>query len=146
MIEARVEIQKGSKYKYERYSDGLFLERVVNIPYPVQYGAFTDTLAPDTDELDCFIISNEPINQHAFCSVKILGAFICNDNGVSDDKLVCCLDGEPHTLSIRSYLKIKDFLENYKAGFKVIEFVDQNEAIKIYENSVKAFKEDADKL
>jgi len=143
-VNAIVEIQKNSKYKYEMDIDSgvLFLDRVIQLPYPFSYGYFPGTLSEDQDPLDLFLISNEPITQGALCQVKIVGAFKCRDGQLTqDDKLVCYLDGEPSDDMCRyhDYNKIDEFLRNYKTNFEVIEFVDQSEAIKIYENSVKAF-------
>lgn len=134
-----IEIPKGSKYKYERDENGLYIDRVLNIAYPENYGYFNGTLAADGDALDCFVISNEPIHPLSRCPVEMRSAYLCLDNGVRDDKIICTLVGEKldkKEVMIRE-LEICVFLENYKQNFKVIDVVDSLSALKLFKSCQK---------
>jgi len=141
-VNSIIEIQMNSHLKYEMNLDSgmLFLDRVIKLPYPANYGYIPGTVEDDEDAIDIFVIANEPITQGAMCQVYLAGAFICKDQDVYDRKLVAYLESQNNIL-YSDYLKIKEFLTNYKIGFEVIEYVTQDEAIKIYENSAKVFSE-----
>lgn len=145
-VQAIIEIQMNSHLKYEMDIDSgmLFLDRVIKLPYPANYGYIPGTIEDDEDAIDIFVIANEPITQGAMCQVYLVGAFICKDQDVYDRKLIAYLEPQNGIL-YSDYLKIKEFLTNYKTGFEVLEYVSQDEAIKIYENSIKVFADDADK-
>ena len=148
-VNSIVEIRQNSRYKYEMDLDSgiLILDRVIKLPYPASYGYIVGSLEEDGDALDLFVCSKEPIVQGALITVNIVGAFVCKDDGVYDRKVISYLPDEHSSSQIEyiDYMKIKEFLTNYKENFEVIEYVTQDEAIKIYENSVKVFADDADK-
>ena len=60
-MKATIEINKNSNVKYEMNFDKGILEadRVLDIPYPENYGYINHTLAGDGDAADIFIISEE---------------------------------------------------------------------------------------
>ncbi len=136
LVKAIVEIPKNSTYKYEinKESNTLTLDRVLNQPIPENYGFISnpETLAPDGDALDVFIVSNGPLEPLSEVMVEIVCAYKCMDNGVSDDKLIGILVGED---IIANLGPIRTYLETYKSDFKVLKFVDEPEAVDIYMRS-----------
>ena len=138
-----IEISAGNKFKYEIDKDTqiLKLDRPLNQECPVNYGYYNLTLAEDGDPADVFVISNSPIVNLTYVSIDIIGAFICEDSGCSDDKIVSVLLGENLEKSkIEGDIeKIKKYLNTYKKGFVIKEFVGKKEAQKIIEKSKKAF-------
>jgi inorganic pyrophosphatase len=141
-----IEISAFSYYKYEMKNGILVLDRPLNQAIPANYGYFNNTLAEDGDALDCFVLSKSSLVNGSECKVSILGAYKCLDQEVPDHKLICSLEGEivnPLPIEI-DY--IKNYLETYKSGFKVLEFVGKTEAEKILANSSKVFLEKVDKL
>lgn len=135
MIKAIIEIPKGSNYKYEidKETGQLTLDRVIQLEYPTSYGFIIDTLAPDSDALDVFIISNKEVPPLTVVKVNVLGVFKCTDNGVSDDKLIATLEGEVIKPNAIGYHRtaIDLFLSEYKEGFIVDAYLSQKPAEQI---------------
>lgn len=132
-IKVMTEIPQYSKFKFEVNDGWLTLDRVLNQEIPYTYGYIPGTLCGDGDALDIFIIANGNIPPLTELEVEIIGGFKCLDNNEEDNKLIGQLVGDntyPRTAMIKHYL------ETYKPEFKVLEEVNKEEAIKIYENSM----------
>lgn len=141
-----IEISKGDIYKYEidKQTGVLKIDRPLNQECPANYGYFNLTLAEDGDPTDVFVISNDRITNTAHVDVIVLGAYICTDNGESDDKIVSILSGETWNdfISIQKELdKIYKYLSTYKLGFVVHRAVGPEEALKIIEKSKEKYIE-----
>lgn len=146
ILEAIVEIPKGSNYKYEisKETGELILDRVQDLKVPHNYGFIPGTLCGDGDPLDVFIISNNAIPPKTRVKVKVFGVFQCIDNGDEDDKLIGFLVGdEPveflaNLVRKGSTVRIEDYLRNYKKGFEVIGYHSGDVASGVYEaNRIK---------
>lgn len=134
-VSAVVEIPLGSSYKYEvdKRTGHLVLDRPLNTPIPYNYGYIPKTLHDDGDPLDVCIIGVNPIVPLARTSVVLLGAFLCEDNGFSDHKLVGFVEGETVTYLQFMIDQVKEYLSCYKSGFIVKSFIGPEEAFKIFE-------------
>src|SRR5271165_3241490 len=96
-VEALIEIPMESLYKYEVNKDfgTLKVDRPLPRSIPYNYGYIPHTLHDDGDATDIFVIGyNNPIVALATVKVQLLGALLCNDNGVSDHKLIAQVVGE----------------------------------------------------
>lgn len=113
-----IEIPKGSKHKYEydKLTGGLYLDRIINHPYPHNYGFVPNTLCWDGDPMDVFVVSDEPIAPLATVSIELKGIVLMDDNGVSDPKLYGTVVGDTHIYSPHDIVK---FLKTYKPGVEV---------------------------
>jgi len=147
---AVIEIPTGSTYKYEvdKNTDKLILDRILKMPIPYNYGYLKNTLSPDGDPLDVCLINEDPIVPLTVVSAIPIGVLICDDNGVSDDKILAVLEG---SIFSKAYIEhriqqISDFLSNYKEGFKVLDFKGIVEANETYEKSVISHSEAQAKL
>ena len=149
MIEAVIEIQPGSRFKYEITEAGtLCLDRVIDSIYPTHYGFIPNTLELDGDPLDIFIVSSETIPHLATVKIIIIGAFLCKDNGVQDNKLFVRVANDlngsySHIINHidNTHNHIGSFLKTYKSNFEVIKYIGKEEASKLYEQAVLNFKE-----
>ncbi len=141
-----IEIAAFQKYKYEMKNGMLVLDRPLNQTIPANYGYFNNTLEDDKDPLDCFVITQSPLTNGIQCKVNIIGAFVCLDAETRDDKVICSLEGELIKSLTKEIEDIKHYLETYKQGFKVLEFVGKEDAEKILANSSKVFLDNVDKL
>lgn len=140
-FDAIVEIQKASHLKYEqdKKTGLLVLDRVLAIPCPHNYGFIAGLpLQADGDPLDAFILSFEPLVPLSQVKIRPLGIFVCEDNGVEDNKVVGQIVGDFYRDF--DYIKsIRFYLENYKTGFKILEYkVFNDEAL--FKNYVGGFK------
>lgn len=140
-FKAVVEIPAKSFYKYEfnKESNILEINRVLPIPCPYNYGFLKDLpLSADGDPLDIFIVSPEPIVPLTEVSVRIWGILLCTDQEVEDNKVIATID----SCDFKDYdyfRTIKWYLENYKEGFKVLEYKIFNDEI-LFKNFVGGFK------
>lgn len=132
IVEAIVEIQAGSRFKYEINGDGwLSLDRVISIPYPANYGFIPETLELDGDPLDIFILSTEPIAQLARVNVMLIAGIICKDDGIQDNKLVGVIKDD---FAIETFIinDICTFLTSYKKNFVLENIVTKEDALQLY--------------
>lgn len=141
-VTAVVEIPQGSFVKYEHCKDTgvLLVDRALNQPVPYSYGYIPGTLCGDGDPLDIFIVFDESIYPLAQVKVDIVGALRCTDNGESDDKILAFISGDsskPHGFASRL---IANYLETYKKGFVVHEYLNQEQALEVYKASVEAYQ------
>lgn len=126
-VSAVIEIPMGSKYKYEKSTrlmgdHFLKLDRVLNQKIPANYGFIPFTRGADHDELDIFILSENPIFQLTECEVEIVGGFKCLDDGIEDDKYIGILYDEFwHITDEETWVSdIKKYLMTYKEKFEVV--------------------------
>lgn len=138
---AVVEIAKGSYLKHEQDKEShlLVLDRVLPIPCPQNYGFIKNLpIQPDNDPLDVFIISFEPLVPLSEVKIRPLGILLCEDGGIEDNKVIAKIEGDFY----QNYTYFKDirwYLENYKTGFKVLEYKVFNDNI-LFKNFVEGNK------
>lgn len=152
-IDVIIEIPKNSRLKYEKDElTGLIrCDRYLKTPfnYPFNYGYIPNTLAPDNDPIDVFVLTDEPLYPGSIIKVEILGGFEMIDNGEKDDKFIAIPSKKlnfPDKFTIvennikktkKEYLEeIKFFLENYKKlenkHVEVNDFFDCKKALDFY--------------
>lgn len=131
VLKAIIEMPAWTQYKYELNKDyQLVLDRVINQKVPVNYGYVPHTLEPDGDPLDIFVISSQPIIAGSLVKVTPECVFICEDQGLSDNKVVGFLDGETVVgpiARVSIYAQIEEYLKTYKEGFVIKDLVPFNE-------------------
>ncbi|MBG43760.1 MAG: inorganic pyrophosphatase [Aequorivita sp.] len=152
-----IEIPKGSRNKYEydfklkkiRFDRMLFSSMM----YPADYGFIPETLALDGDPLDVLVLGGEPTFPMCVMEVKPIGVFHMADEKGPDEKVICVpmsdpiwnqlndlKDVNPHLIKeIEHFFKVYKDLEHKKVD--VEGFGDVNEAIEIYCQCVKRYKE-----
>jgi|TARA_Y100000289_G_scaffold62654_1_gene72152 inorganic pyrophosphatase len=152
IVNAVIEIEEGSKNKYEYDGDlGVFMyDRCLNsaMVYPASYGFVPNTLCDDGDPLDIMVISPEPIKRATVVEAKVLGVLDMEDEGAKDYKIIAV----PNFYT-RKYFNLKDiedsFLEISKNFFahykdlsmsgdrvKVFDWHDKDFAHKIIKESI----------
>ena len=92
IVQAIIEIPKGSKAKYEldKASGMLRLDRVLysSVHYPANYGFMPQTLGDDHDPLDILVLSQIDLEPLCIVSAKVIGVMRMLDNGEADDKII----------------------------------------------------------
>ena len=93
MIEAVIEIPRGSRNKYEvdHETGRVHLDRVLYTPfvYPVDYGYFDKTLGGDGDPLDALVLLEFPVYPGVVVNVRAVGVLPMEDDGGMDEKILC---------------------------------------------------------
>ena len=126
IIDALVEIPKGSRNKYEYDEEGerIRLDRVLYSPlhYPADYGFIPRTLAEDGDHLDVLIVTYEPTFPGCLVAVRPVGVLDMTDEKGRDQKILAVPDGDPRfrevsdlsDLAMHFLAEIRHFFEVYK--------------------------------
>ncbi len=126
IVEALIEIPKGSrnKYEYDEAHGKLRLDRVLFSPlhYPADYGFILDTLAEDGDHLDVLISTLEPSFPASIVPVRPIGVLDMRDEKGRDQKILAVPNVDPRfreildlsNLSAHSLAEIEHFFQVYK--------------------------------
>jgi inorganic pyrophosphatase len=126
IVNAVIEISKGSKAKYEvdKQSGLLKLDRVLfsSVMYPANYGFIPQTYCDDQDPLDILVICSIDVFPMSIIETKVIGVMHMIDNGEQDDKIIAVAKNDmsvnyindidelpPHTMK-----EIEGFFKDYK--------------------------------
>ncbi len=125
IVQAIIEIPKGSKAKYEldKESGMLKLDRVLfsSVYYPANYGFIPQTLGDDNDPLDILVLSQIEIQPLCLVTARVIGVMRMIDNNEGDDKIIAVAENDASINHIRDIselpahftLELKNFFENY---------------------------------
>ena len=147
-----IEIQKGSKSKYEldKETGVLRLDRVLytSTVYPASYGFIPRTLADDGDPLDVLVLCSEPILPATLVQCYPIGVINMIDDGKMDEKIIAIPFREP-TYNIYSDIsqlprhifdEIRHFFQVYKVlehkTTSVRELMDRESAVQIVQKCI----------
>ena len=154
-VDVLIEISKNShiKYEYDKDKKALICDRVLHTPfkYLFNYGFIPNTLSEDKDPIDVVVLMDDEIIPGCYINCKMIGVLETSDDKGNDPKLVMCPSKKidpTYTfynnitdISLTTRNKIKYFFTHYKdlENKKVVigEFLDKNEAISIYKESVQ---------
>ena len=157
-----IEIPKGSKGKYELDKDSgtLLLDRVLfsSVHYPANYGFIPQTYCDDHDPLDILVICSIDVYPMCIVEAKVIGVMEMIDENEKDAKIISVARNDmsvnyinelselpPHTL-----VELKRFFEDYKKlehkNVTVEQFLSRDRAYEIINDSIKLYKDYAQKL
>lgn len=99
IVNAVIEIPKGSKLKYEldKKSGLIKVDRVLfsSVHYPANYGFIPQTYCEDRDPLDVLVLGQETVTPLCIMRAKIIGVLRMQDQGEADDKLIAVHADDP---------------------------------------------------
>lgn len=160
LVEAIIEIPKGSKAKYELDKDTgmLRLDRVLfsSVNYPENYGFIPQTLGEDHDPLDILVLSQIAVKPMCLLEAKVIGVMRMLDNGEADDKIIAVANKDMSVNHIESIKELpthfghelKNFFEDYKKlenkTVQVEEFQSKEIAYEIIEQAIVDYKKEFD--
>lgn len=139
---AVIEIQKGSKMKYELDKDTgmLELDRILHTSthYPSSYGFIPRTYADDGDPLDVLVLCSEILKSMTLVRCYPIGVIRMKDGGKNDDKIIAIpmqdptyncyrnIDELPQHISdeMTHFFKVYKELENKTTAVHEIEGAD----------------------
>lgn len=152
-----VEIQKGSKKKYEldKETGFIILDRILytSTHYPANYGFIPRTYGDDGDPLDVLLLCSEPLEPLTLCRAFPIGVISMIDNGRNDEKIIAIPFNDPnynmyknidqlpkHVFDeMRHFFSVYKNLENKDTA--VDEVQDRDEAIVIIEDAIERYIE-----
>ena len=156
-IDVFIEIAKGShiKYEYDKEKKALLCDRILHTPFKYQfnYGFIPNTLSEDNDPIDAVVIMEDELVPGCYINCKLIGLLETKDDAGVDPKLILYPSNKVDPsyseyknifdvhLSTRE--KIKYFFTHYKdlenKPVEIGSFKCKNDAIKVYEESIKRF-------
>jgi len=153
---AVIEIEKGSKVKYEldKQTGMLLMDRILytSTHYPASYGFIPRTYADDEDPLDVLVLSTEPIAPLSLVQAYPIGVINMVDTGHVDEKIIAIPFGDPTYNCYRSIdalphhilLEMEHFFNVYKAlenkETAVNKIMSQREAVEIVQKAIAMYK------
>ena len=156
IVNAVIEISKGSKAKYEldKKTGMLKLDRVLfsSVFYPANYGFIPKTLGEDHDPLDIVVLSQCAIVPMCMVRARVVGVMRMIDHGEGDDKIIAVAEDDMSMSGIRNVKEIsphfnselKHFFEEYKAledkTVLVEDFQDADTAKEIVLQSIRNYQ------
>ena len=151
-----IEIQKGSKSKYEldKETGVLRLDRVLytSTVYPASYGFIPRTYADDGDPLDVLVLCSEPILPATLVQCYPIGVINMIDDGKMDETIIAIPFREP-TYNIYSdisqlprhiFEEMMHFFEVYKVlehkSTSVREIMGRDSAVGVVQKCIDNYK------
>lgn len=156
-FEAVIEIEQGSKLKYEldKETGMLKMDRVLytSTHYPMNYGFIPLTYCGDHDPLDVFVLSSQPIKSMCLVQCYPIGVVTMTDRNESDEKIIAIPFGDPQYNSytdiselpqhifeeLMHFLSVYKQLENKQVEVK--ELGNRNSAIQAIKDALELYKQ-----
>ena len=150
-----IEIQKGSKSKYEldKETGVLRLDRVLytSTVYPASYGFIPRTLADDGDPLDVLVLCSEPILPATLVQCYPIRVINMVDDGKMDEKVIAIPFREPmyniykdisqlpHHIfdEMMHFFEVYKVLEHKKTSVK--EIMGRDSAVRVVHKSIDLY-------
>ncbi|MCL2496734.1 MAG: inorganic diphosphatase [Clostridiales bacterium] len=154
---AVIEIEKGSKVKYEmdKETGMIILDRILHTSthYPANYGFIPHTYADDGDPIDVLILCSELLAPLTLVRAYPIGAITMLDNGANDEKIIAIPFEDPtynvyrsiEALPTHIFTEMRHFFQVYKELERKETVVDEikgpREAIEIIKHTIKQYDE-----
>lgn len=114
--------------------------RKVSAPYPFPYGFLPNTTSGDGDNVDCFVITDTPLESKQMVEIEVLGLLKVHEDDEVDHKVIARLKGESQAFTRAHRDKIEDFIHKVFAHIpgkkmEIGRLLDSKEAIDFIEKS-----------
>ena len=155
-----VEIQKGSKKKYEldKETGLIILDRILytSTHYPANYGFIPRTYGEDNDPLDVLVLCGEDLEPLSLVRCYPVGVIRMIDDNQIDDKIIAIPFKDPTWNYVKKMEDIpqhlseemEHFFQVYKAlehkETTVLKVLGKDDALQIIKRSMKRYDEEFD--
>lgn len=151
-----VEIQKGSKKKYEldKETGFIMLDRILytSTRYPANYGFIPRTYGDDNDPLDVLLLCSEKLEPMTLVRAYPIGVITMIDNGRNDEKIIAIPFSDPNyncyknidDLPKHIFDEMRHFFEVYKnlenKETAVDDISNKEAALKVIADAIENYK------
>lgn len=131
---AVVEIEKGSKNKYEldKETGSIILDRILytSTHYPANYGFLPRTLADDGDPLDVLILCSESIVPLSLVRCYPIGVITMLDGGKLDEKIIAIPFNDPNYNTYKELSELPSHIfDEMKHFFTVYKNLERKDTV-----------------
>ena len=131
---AIVEIQRGSKCKYEldKETGLLKLDRILytSTHYPANYGFIPRTYGDDGDPLDALVVCSEQIDPLVLVRCYPVGVITMKDGGKNDEKIIAIPFSDPNYNMVKDIFELPPHMfEEIKHFFRVYKELEGKETV-----------------
>lgn len=157
VVNALIEIPKGSKAKYEidKKSGLIKMDRILysSVHYPANYGFIPQTYCGDKDPLDILVLGQEVAVPLCIMRARPIGVMKMLDQGEADDKVIAVHADDPEFATIRELNdlpphRIKE-IQQFFLDYKVLEkktvqidrFSPREEALAVIKEAIDFYRE-----
>ena len=131
---AVVEIEKGSKNKYEmdKETGALILDRILytSTHYPANYGFIPRTWADDGDPLDVLVLCSETIRPMSLVRCYPVGVMVMEDGGALDEKIIAIPFEDPTYNTYQDISELPEHVANeIRHFFRVYKSLEGKETV-----------------
>ena len=146
---AVIEIEKGSKSKYEldKETGFLILDRVLHTSthYPANYGFLPRTYADDGDPLDVLVLCSEVIRPMSLVRCYPIGMIVMEDQGKRDEKIIAIPFDDPTYNGYRDvaalpnhvFQEMRHFFQVYKSLERKNTVVDEVQGLAAAKETIR---------
>lgn len=162
IVNALIEIPKGSKAKYEIDKDsGLIrMDRILysSVHYPANYGFIPQTYCGDHDPLDILVVGQEVAVPLCIMRARPIGVMKMLDQGEADDKIVAVHADDPEFAHIQNLSdlaphrlkEIQQFFTDYKVlekkSVKIDSILTREDALLVIKEALAFYQEKKSEL
>ena len=112
----------------------------ISAKYPFPYGFLLNTTSGDGDNLDCFVLTRQPLKSSQILDVEPIGMFEEMEDGEEDHKILAVPVGENWTVDAETENTFRDFsakvFSHLPGKEKIIgRFLGSEDALKLIESS-----------
>jgi len=118
LITVFIENEAGSDIKHHYDEGTLSVKRTerVGAAYPFPYGFIPETLAPDGDAVDCFLLTDRPFPTGTTVEALPIAFVEQTEAGSTDNNVLAVLPGEAVPDLDAAVARIANFIEEFRAG------------------------------
>jgi inorganic pyrophosphatase len=118
-IQVFIEVEGGSRLRniYDQQTLELKGARQISLPYPYPYGFILGTHAEDGDNVDCYVITDDPLQHGRTVECLPVGLLEMEEDGQDDRKVLAAPPGQDVALDQALLETLRDFIYGIFAQF-----------------------------
>ena len=125
--------EKNKKNVFDKETGMLLKTVTIDVTYPYPYGYIIGTLAGDSDELDCYVITDKKYAAGSVVECEAIGMVEWFEDGEEDHKILMVPEGERSVITDEVKGRITNFAMHFfddrpDKRYRLGDFCDKNKA------------------